>query len=158
MPNIGEAAPDFALPNQDGKTIRLSDYRGKKVILFAFPQANTAGCTVQACSFRDEFPQIEAGNAIVLGISPDPKDALKKWKQKRHLPYDLLSDPEHTVLDKLSAWGLSVFGLMTLPRTVRSYWVIDEAGIIIDAQVGVGPKESVQKALAAINKSQVAGV
>ena len=67
MPNIGETAPDFELPNQAGKSVKLSDFRGKKVILFAYPKAGTPGCTTQACVFRDEFPRIEGANAVVLG-------------------------------------------------------------------------------------------
>jgi thioredoxin-dependent peroxiredoxin len=156
MATIGDMAPDFALPNQDGKIIRLSDFRGKKVVIFAFPQANTAGCTMQACAFRDEFPQIEADNAVVLGISTDDQKALKSWKQKRKLPYDLLSDTEHVVLDQLNCFGMSLFGLINIPRATRSYWVIDENGAIIDGQVGVGPKESVEKALATLKRFQSA--
>lgn len=156
MVNIGEQAPDFALPNQDGKVIRLGDLRGKKVVIFAFPQANTAGCTIQACAFRDDFPQIEAENAVVLGISTDGQKALKSWKQNRKLPYDLLSDPDHAVLDQLNAFGMSLFGLINIPRTTRSYWVIDENGVIIDGQVGVGPKESAEKALATLKRFQTA--
>lgn len=153
MVNIGELAPDFALPNQDGQIIRLSDFRGKKVIIFAFPQANTMGCNAQACSFRDELPEFEAGNAVVLGLSIDPQDALKSWKDLKKLPYDLLSNPDHKVLEEWGAWGVPVFGLVTLPRTMRSYWVIDEAGKLIDMQIGVGPKESVTKALQALNQT-----
>lgn len=153
MPNIGEPAPDFVLPNQNGVPVRLSDLRGKKVVLFAYPKADTPGCNAQACGFRDEFPQIQTTNAVVLGISPDkPKDLLE-WKQKRNLPYDLLSDPRHKVLDEWGVWGTGLLGIVKLPITRRSYWVIDEHGIIIDGQVGVGPVESVAKALQALGQS-----
>ncbi|HYO87540.1 MAG TPA: peroxiredoxin, partial [Candidatus Limnocylindrales bacterium] len=105
MPAVGEQAPDFQLVNQDGQTVKLSDYRGKKVVLFAYPKAGTPGCTTQACGFRDEFPKLTAANVVVLGISADaPRDQLK-WKQKEELPYDLLSDPEHAVLEAWGAWG-----------------------------------------------------
>ncbi len=154
MATIGDMAPDFALPNQDGKIVRLSDFRGKKVVIFAFPQANTAGCTMQACAFRDEFPKIETENAVVLGLSTDREKALKSWHEKRKLPYDLLSDPDHVVLDQLNAFGISLFGLINIPRATRSYWVIDEKGVIIDGQVGVGPKESAEKALATLKRFQ----
>ena len=99
MPDIGEQAPDFELKNQNGQTVKLSDYRGKKVVLFAFPKAGTSGCTTQACGLRDEFPQIESANATVLGLSPDMPEELLKWKQDENLPYDLLSDPDHAVLE-----------------------------------------------------------
>lgn len=151
MPQIGEQAPDFALTNQDGKTVRLSDYRGQKVVLFAFPKANSAGCNTQACAFRDELPDIQARNAVVLGISSDKPEALKRWKEQRNLGYDLLSDPDHTVLQAWSAWGMDILGLLKLPTAVRSYWVMDEDGVVIAAQVGIGPKDSVEKALAALN-------
>ena len=105
MPAIGQQAPDFELLNQEGQLLRLSDLRGQRVILFAFPKAATTGCTTQACGFRDNFPQIEAGDAVVLGISPDEPAALLKWKQEENLPYDLLSDPQHEVLEAWGAWG-----------------------------------------------------
>ena len=82
MPAIGQQAPDFELLNQEGQPQRLSDLRGRRVILFAYPKAATPGCTTQACGFRDNFPQIEAGAAVVLGISPDEPAALLKWKQE----------------------------------------------------------------------------
>lgn len=152
MPQIGEQAPDFSLTNQDGNTVKLSDYKGRKVILFAFPQANTANCNTQACGFRDSFPKIEARGAVVLGISPDKPEALKKWKAEKNLQYDLLSDPDHAVLDAWNAWGRSLFRVVTIPRTNRSFWVMDENGVVIDVQLGVAPYASVQRALAAINR------
>lgn len=150
MPAAGEQAPDFELLNQDGKPVKLSDYRGKKVVLFAYPKAGTPGCTTQACGFRDHFPQIEAGNAVVLGISPDkPKDQLK-WKQAENLPYDLLSDPEHKVLEVWGAWGeRSMYGKKYM-GVIRSHWVIDENGVIQDEQVKVSPKDSIERAVKAL--------
>ncbi len=150
MPNVGEKAPDFELTNQDGKKVKLSDYRGKKVILFAFPQAYTMGCEQQVCGFRDQFPKIEAKGAVVLGVSPDKPETLKRWKAERGLQYDLLSDPDHKTLDAWNAWGRPVFGLITIPRTKRSYWAIDENGVVMDVKLGVLPAESVQLALAAV--------
>ena len=87
MPVVGQPAPDFELLNQDGQPVRLSDFRGKKVVIFAYPKAGTSGCTTQACGFRDEFPRIESGNAVVLGLSPDqPKDLLK-WNLEQRTYY-----------------------------------------------------------------------
>ncbi|MCA9908864.1 MAG: peroxiredoxin, partial [Anaerolineae bacterium] len=105
MPKIGESAPDFELPNQDGKPVKLSDYRGQRVVLFAFTKAGTPGCTAQACALRDEFDELRAADAVVLTISADSREALAHFKRNRNLPYDLLSDPEHAVLKAWGAYG-----------------------------------------------------
>lgn len=146
MPQVGDKAPDFELKNQDGQTVRLSDFRGKKIVLFAFPKAGTSGCTTQACGLRDEFPRIEGANAIVLGLSPDEPADLLKWKKKENLPYDLLSDPDHAVLDAWGVWGeKSMYG-KTYMGVIRSHWIIDEDGTVVDAQIKVSPTESVERA------------
>ncbi len=152
MPSIGQAAPDFELPNQDGKPVRLSDYRGQPVVIFAFPKANTMGCNNQACSFRDSFPRIESQKAVLLGVSSDSVDALAGWKRRKRLPYDLLSDPEHQMLEAWDAWGFKLFIIKLPISATRSYWVIDEHGILVDQQIGVRPQESVDKALAALER------
>ena len=151
MPKIGEQAPDFELVNQDNKPVKLSDFRGKKVILFAYPKAATSGCTTQACGFRDQMPKVETSNAVVLGISPDqPKDQLK-WKQDENLPYDLLCDVDHQVLEAWGAWGeKSMYG-KKYTGVIRSHWVIDEQGVIIDEQLNISPKDSVEKAVASLS-------
>jgi peroxiredoxin Q/BCP len=147
MPSVGEQAPDFELLNQEGQPVKLSDYRGKKVILFAYPKAGTSGCTTQACGFRDELPTFENANAVVLGISPDEPPALKTWKDEENLPYDLLSDPEHQVLEQWGAWGeKSMYGKKFF-GVIRSHWVIGEDGTIIDEQLKISPKKSVEQAV-----------
>ena len=147
MPNAGDAAPDFQLMNQDGKPVKLSDYRGRKVLLFAYPKAGTSGCTTQACGFRDSFPRIEGVNAAVLGLSPDEPKALAKWIAKEQLPYDLLSDPDHSVLEAWEAWGeKSMYGKKYM-GVIRSHWIIGEDGTVLDAQIKVSPKKSIEKAL-----------
>ena len=152
MLTIGQTAPDFELPNQDGRLIRLHDQRGKKVILFAFPKANTAGCTDQACGFRDVFPQIELSAGLVLGISADRPAQLAAWKTAKRLQYDLLSDPDHQVMSAWGAWGINL-RLFKLPiAATRSFWVLDEQGILVAQQIGVSPLESVEKALAALDR------
>ena len=153
MPQIGQPAPDFELPNQDGQPVRLSDYRGQKVVVFVFPKANTGGCNAQACAFRDEFPRFENARAVVLGISADSPETLKQWKADKELPYDLLSDPQHKVIADWGAWGVSLLKIVNLNMINRSYWVIDENGIVVDMQVGTTPTASVQKALNAIGQS-----
>lgn len=158
MLTVGQPFPDFALPNQDGKTLHLSDFRGKKLVIFAFPKASemSFGCNTQACEFRDEFPRIEALNGVILGISGDDSAQLKKWHKNRKLNYDLLSDVGHATLEAWGAWGINGPAGIKLPMINRSYWVIDENGILIDQQLGIGPKASVEKAIEALNK-QTAG-
>lgn len=147
MPAVGEMAPDFELLNQDGKTVKLSDYRGKKVLLFAYPKAGTSGCTTQACGFRDNLPKIETASAVVLGISPDEPKALAKWIADESLPYDLVSDPDHSVLDAWGAWGeKSMYG-KTFEGVIRSHWIIGEDGKILDEQIKVSPQESIDRTL-----------
>lgn len=137
MPKIGDIAPDFELPNQDGKPVRLSDFRGKRVILFAFTKAGTPGCTAQACAFRDEFDDLREADAVVLTISSDSQEALTQFKRNRKLPYDLLSDPQRTVLKPWGAYGASMLGVLKLPMTAHSLWVIDENGILVDEKIGI---------------------
>ena len=147
MPKPGDPFPDFELLNQDGNPVRLSDYRGRKLIVFAFPKANTPGCTTQACGFRDQFPNIDAGNAAVLGVSPDPPKKLRAWKDAQGFPYDLLSDPDHKLLDILGAWGeRSMYGKKYM-GVIRSHWVISEDGPVLDEQIKISPTESVARAL-----------
>jgi peroxiredoxin Q/BCP len=147
MPAIGEQAPDFELLNQDGEAVKLSDYRGKKVLIFAYPKAATPGCTKQACGMRDNFPRFEEANASVLGLSPDKPDALKKWKADEHFPYDLLSDPDHQTLEAWGAWGeRSMYGKKYM-GVIRSHWLIDENGVVIDEQIQISPEDSVNKAI-----------
>lgn len=147
MPAIGDMAPDFELRNQHGETVKLSDYRGRKVLLFAYPKAGTSGCTVQACGFRDNFAQIETADAVVLGISPDEPDALAKWIEDERLQYDLLSDPEHQVLEEWRAWGeRSMYGKKYM-GVIRSHWIIGEDGVVLDEQLKISPKKSIEKAL-----------
>ncbi len=152
MIKIGQEAPDFTLPNQDGVAVRLRDLRGRKVVIFAFPKAGTAGCTRQACGFRDELPRIKSGNAVVLGISTDQPAQLKSWHSECQLGYDLLSDPQQRVIRQWQA-GASLFGLINLPVARRSFWVIDEEGLLVDMQISISPDESVAHALQALDRT-----
>ena len=147
MPDVGQIAPDFELLNQHGEPVKLSNYRGKKVLLFAYPKASTSGCTVQACGFRDHFARIETADAVVLGLSPDAPAALAQWIEEENLGYDLLSDPEHQVLQAWDAWGeKSMYG-KKYEGVIRSHWIIGEDGTVLDEQLKVSPKKSIEKAL-----------
>lgn len=151
MPSIGETAPDFELLNQDGVPTKLSDFRGQTVILFAYPRAGTSGCTTQACGLRDNWPLFETKNATVIGISPDAPADLKKWQDEENLPYTLVSDPEHQVLEAWGAWGeRSMYGKKYV-GVIRSHWVIDPEGRIVDEQIKISPKKSVELAVKSVN-------
>ncbi|MGB3716745.1 MAG: thioredoxin-dependent thiol peroxidase [Candidatus Promineifilaceae bacterium] len=150
MFEIGDKAPDFELLNSEEEPVKLSDYRGKRVILFFYPKAGTSGCTTQACGLRDNFPKIEAANATVVGVSPDMPAALTKWIAKESLPYTLLSDPDHKVADVYGVWGeKSMYGRNYM-GIIRSHFVIDAEGNFEDIQFKVSPKNSIARALSTI--------
>lgn len=148
MPAIGKKAPAFTLLNQRGEKTKLSDYLGRKVVLFAFPKANTGGCNNQACGFSEATPEIDAKGAVVLGISPDSPEKLADWKQMKGLKFDLLSDPEHKVLEKWGAWGEKKLYGKAYMGVIRSHWIIGEDGKILDEQIKISPAQSVAKAAA----------
>ena len=127
---VGQPAPEFTLPNQDGKDIRLSDYLGKKVILYFYPAASTPGCTKQACDFRDSLASLTAAGYAVLGISKDAPAKLKKFEADESLTFPLLSDPELVVHNAYATYGeKSMYGKSVM-GVIRSTFVIDESGKI----------------------------
>ena len=141
-PLVGKPAPDFALPDENGKQVALSNLRGKKVILYFYPADDTPGCTAQACGFRDQFAEIQENNAVVIGISPDGAESHQKFKSKYDLPFILLSDSDHAVAEKYSAWGEKEIMGKKFMGIIRSHFVIDEQGMIVDAHIKVNAKES----------------
>jgi thioredoxin-dependent peroxiredoxin len=146
----GDIAPDFSLPDETGKRHKLSDFRGRRVVLYFYPADDTGGCTKQACGFRDAYPEIEEKNAVVIGVSPDGAASHAKFKTKYNLPFVLLSDVDHAVMDKYGVWGEKVnYGIKSI-GVIRSHFVIDEKGRIAEAAVKVRALDSVAKALAAL--------
>jgi peroxiredoxin Q/BCP len=146
----GDPAPDFALDDQHGKTVKLSDFRGKRVILYFFPRADTPGCTTQACSLRDARPELDAAGAVVLGISPDKPVAQARFDTKHGLGFPLLSDPDHAVAEAYGAWGeKSMYGKKYM-GIIRSAFVIDQDGRIAETLYKVSPKDTVPKAMQAL--------
>ncbi len=135
-----DLAPDFALRADDGSTVRLSKLHGHKVILFFYPRADTPGCTVEACEFRDLQPQAVEHDAVILGISPDPVEELRKFRDKFDLNYRLLSDEDHQVAEAYGVWKeKSMYG-KTYMGVERSTFVIDEQGRIARAYRKVKPE------------------
>jgi len=125
MIEIGSEAPEFELLSDAEATVRLADMRGHKVIIYFYPKADTPGCTKQACALRDAYPQIEAKDALVIGISPDPPSRLVKFRDKYNLPFVLLSDPDHTVAKAYGAWGERKMYGKTYEGIIRSHFAID---------------------------------
>ena len=143
----GDPAPGFALPDQHGKTVRLSDLRGRRVVLYFYPKADTPGCTTQACSLRDARPDLERAEAVVLGISPDKPSAQARFDEKYTLGFPLLSDPDHATAEAYGAWGeRSMYGRRYM-GIIRSAFLIDEKGKIEQAWYKVSPKDTAQVAL-----------
>ena len=125
-----DKAPDFTLNNQDGNPISLHDFAGKKVILYFYPRDNTPGCTREACAFRDQFQVFKEHGIVVLGISKDSEKSHQNFILKQSLPFDLLSDPQHEVIEAYGAWQEKrLYGKVSM-GIVRSTYVIDEDGMI----------------------------
>lgn len=144
MLEVGSLAPDFSLPDENGEIHKLSDYRGQKVILYFYPKDNTAGCTRQACGFKDRYPLIQEKGAVVLGISKDSVRAHKSFKTKYDLPFTLLSDPEHQVIEMYDVWKEKKNYGRVYMGIVRSTYLIDEKGIIVKALEKVKPDQNPQ--------------
>ena len=133
MLEVGTKAPDFTLPDQNGNMHSLSEYRGKKVILYFYPKDNTAGCTKQACGFAERFPQFTEKGAVVLGISKDSVASHKKFEEKYGLPFTLLADPELVAIQAYDVWQEKKNYGKTYMGVVRSTYLIDENGKIVKA-------------------------
>ena len=133
MLEIGTKAPDFTLPDQNGNMHSLSEYRGKKVILYFYPKDNTAGCTKQACGFAERYPQFTEKGAVVLGISKDSVASHKKFEEKYGLPFTLLADPELAAIQAYDVWQEKKNYGKTYMGVVRTTYLIDEKGKIVKA-------------------------
>lgn len=133
MLEIGTKAPDFTLPDQNGNMHSLSEYRGKKVILYFYPKDNTPGCTKQACGFAERYPQFTEKGAVVLGISKDSVASHKKFEEKYGLPFTLLADPELVAIQAYDVWQEKKNYGKTYMGVVRTTYLIDEEGKIAKA-------------------------
>ena len=148
----GTKAPDFTLFDKDGNEVSLSDFSGKKIVLYFYPKDNTPGCTRQACAFAESFENFKELDAVVIGISKDSVSSHVKFAEKYSLPFVLLSDPEHKVIEAFGAWqekknyGKTYFG------TVRSTFIIDENGIIEKVMPKVKPDTNAAEILEYLEK------
>lgn len=148
MPEIGKPAPAFTLLNQDGEKTSLSDFPGRKVLVYFFPRADTPGCTQQSCGLRDVRDQI--GDTVILGISPDKPAAQKKFDTKYGLGFALLADEDHAVAEAFGAWGeKSMYGKKYM-GIVRSAFLIDEDGKVEQAWPKISPKDTPTSLLKAL--------
>ena len=147
MLDVGTKAPDFELPDQNGKMHTLKEYRGKKVILYFYPRDNTPGCTKQACGYSERYPQFQEKGAVVLGISKDTIASHKRFEEKQNLGFTILADPERKVIETYDVWKEKKnYGKVSM-GVVRTTYLIDEEGIIIRANDKVKATEDPQKML-----------
>jgi peroxiredoxin Q/BCP len=150
-PEAGDQAPDFTLPDQDGNPVHLADLRGKNVVVYFYPKADTPGCTTQACGVRDRQNEYGKVNAVVLGVSPDPPRKLAKFAEKYGLPFTLLGDEQHEVAEAYGVWvQKSMYG-RTYMGNERTTFVIDPEGKITEVFRKVKPAEHDDLVLAALN-------
>lgn len=144
--NIGDKAPAFSLSSQNGKTVSLSDFRGKRLLLYFYPKADTPGCTKQACSIRDGSKELKKLSVSAVGISPDEPSKQKKFDDKHKLGFPLLSDPDNKIARAYGAWGKKSMYGKTYEGIIRSSFVIDERGKIVQACYKVKPLDTIPNA------------
>jgi peroxiredoxin Q/BCP len=154
MPTLaaGDRAPAFTLTDQHGKKVKLSDFKGRNVVLYFYPKADTPGCTTQSCALRDAEPDLSGLDAVVLGVSPDTPEKQAKFDEKYGLGFTLLADTEHEVAEKYGVWGEKVNYGRKYMGIIRSAFVVDEAGKIAAAFYKISPKDTVPKVTKALTE------
>ena len=151
--NIGDKAPEILGKDENGREIRLSDYKGRKLVLYFYPKDNTSGCTAEACSLRDHHGELQAAGYEVVGVSKDSAASHVKFKQKYELPFPLIADVDRTLLEAMGAWGeKTMYGKKTM-GTIRTTFIINEEGIIEQIMAGkqVNTKEHAGQILITTN-------
>jgi peroxiredoxin Q/BCP len=146
----GKPAPDFELKSDAGDTVKLSDFRGRPVVLYFYPKDDTPGCTTEACEFRDAYDVYRERGAEILGVSPDDVASHEKFKSKFELPFTLLADPEHEVAEKYGVWGERQYAGKTYMGINRSTFVIDREGNVASAMLGIKPAGHAEEVLNAL--------
>ena len=150
MVEEGKQAPDFELTSDTGERVKLSDFRGKPVVLYFYPKDDTPGCTTQACAMRDSYDDFAERGAIVLGVSPDSETSHVKFKEKYGLPFTLLADPEHSVAEEYGTWVEKKNYGKTYMGIERSTFLIDSKGRVAKVMRRVKPDTHAEKVLAAL--------
>jgi thioredoxin-dependent peroxiredoxin len=148
MIEAGAKAPGFTLPNQDGEDVSLADFAGRTVVLYFYPKADTPGCTTQACGIRDRAADYDAAGATVIGVSPDPVNAIKKFHDGRSLNFTLLADADHAVCDAYGVWGEKTNYGRTYWGAQRSTFIIDGDGTVAHVIPKASPKTHDDEVLA----------
>lgn len=148
----GQKAPGFSLPDQDGSTVALSGFKGRKVLIYFYPKADTPGCTTQSCAVRDARQDMKKLNVAVLGISPDEPADQKKFDVKFSLGFPLLADTQHSVAEAYGVWGDKTNYGKTYKGIIRSSFLVDENGVIQRAWYKVKPEDTVPKAREALEE------
>jgi thioredoxin-dependent peroxiredoxin len=146
----GKPAPDFELTSDAGEQVKLSDFRGRPVVLYFYPKDDTPGCTAQACGIRDQYSRFQERGAVVLGVSPDDEASHVKFRDKYELPFTLLADPKHEASEAYGVWGERNYAGRTYMGITRSTFVIDSEGNVSKAMRGVKPDTHAEKVLAAL--------
>lgn len=147
---LGDKAPPFKLIDQGGKTVKLSDFKGKKVLVYFYPKADTPGCTKQACNVRDAGPDLSVDGVAAIGISPDKPEKQKKFDEKYGLGFRLLSDEDHSIAKAYGAWGTKKMYGKSYEGIIRSSFLIDEKGIILKTWYKVSPTDTVPNVVKAL--------
>ena len=148
--SAGDRAPAFALSDQHGRKTRLSQFKGRKVVVYFYPKADTSGCTAQSCALRDAMPDLTKLGVDVVGISPDAPDRQQRFDEKHGLGFPLLADEDHAVSEAWGVWGEKVNYGKRYFGIIRSAFVIDERGKVAAAFYKVSPADTVPKAMAAL--------
>jgi len=146
-PTVGDVAPPFSLPDQHGRRVSLEDFAGRRVLIYFYPKADTPGCTTQARAVHDAKDDLDALDAEVVGISPDPVEDQRTFDEKYDLGFPLLSDPDHAIAEAYGAWGTKKLYGKEYDGVIRSSFLVDEQGRIAGAWPKVTPKETVPRAL-----------
>jgi len=147
---VGQRAPQFTLPDQDGTEVSLQDLAGRPVVVYFYPKDDTPGCTTQACAIRDQWSEFEEAGAVVLGISPDDVDSHGRFAAKHDLPHRLLADPERTVIEKYGAWGTKSMYGKEYQGVIRSTVLVGPDGKVAEVWPKIQPKKHADAVLEAI--------